>query len=363
MILRKYGVVREVIFSEPQLQELVVEVEGKLQRAYNYPQLAGQVEIGAQVLLNTCAVELGLGTGGRHFVLPTAAGGQLAAGHIMKLRYTPLQFNSLSVEEEDSPFHRQLEEFESLEGMPVILGTLHSMLPCLAAGLRFTESGHSRQLKIVYIMTDGAALPLALSRLLPKLRGAGLVDLAITCGQAYGGDYEAINLYSALAAAKVLGADAAVVAMGPGIVGTGTTWGTTALSQGEAVNAVSILGGRPVAVPRISFADPRPRHRGLSHHTITALGKVALKPAILALPKLQPQEEELVHEQLVQAGLDRLHQIKKMDASYVLSQLAKLQIPLSTMGRGVEEERAFFLAAAAGGAIAADLLAGATGPQ
>jgi hypothetical protein len=356
MIRLRWGQVKEIIFSEPQLQELTVEVEGKSQRAYNYPQLAGIVQVGDEVLLNTTAVELDLGTGGRHFVLPTKSGGEIRSGHIMKLRYTPLQFNSLSVEEEDSPWHRQLEEFESLEGMPAILGTLHSQLPAMAAGLRFTKKGKLRPLKLAYIMTDGAALPLGLSRLVPKLRAAGLVDFTITCGQAYGGDWEAVNLYSALCAAKVMGADVALVTMGPGIVGTGTRWGTTAISQGEAINAMNILGGRPVAVPRISFADFRARHRAVSHHTITALGKVALSPAIVALPKLPPAQAELVHRQLTTEGIADKHQLKILDAGYVLPHLEQLGIKLSTMGRTVEEEEAFFLAAAAGGAIGASLL-------
>lgn len=354
-MIRKWALVRKIITSDPQLQELEVEVDGELARAYNYPALAGAAQVGEQVLLNTSAVELGLGTGGRHFILPTKSGGELAAGHIMKLRYTPLQFNCLSVEEEASSYHRQIQEFESLAGMPVVVGTLHSQLPAMAAGLRFTPCGRRRQLQIAYLMTDGAALPLALSRLLPKLQQAGLIDFTITCGQAYGGDYEAINLFSGLAAAKVLGADVALVAMGPGIVGTGTTWGTTAVSQGEAINCVGILGGRAVAVPRISFADPRSRHRGISHQTLTVLEQVALKPAIVALPQLPKGQAEHVQRQL--AKLPKLHQLQTVDAGYVLGELLELKIPLSTMGRGVEEEEAFFLAAAAAGVIGADLLA------
>ena len=357
MIHRQAGVVRQVLLSQEQLQELLVEVNGRLERAYNYPQLAGPVREGQEVLLNTNAVELGLGTGGRHFVLPASPGGSLPEGHIMKLRYTPLQFNCLSVEEEASPYHKQLQKFESLEAMPVAVGTLHSLLPAMAAGLRFTPGGRRRKLKIAYLMLDGAALPLAFSRLLPQLRAAGLVDFTITCGQAFGGDYEAVNLYSGLGAAKVLGADAALVTMGPGIVGTGTIWGTTAIQQGEAINAVGILGGRAVAVPRISFSDPRPRHRGLSHHTLTALGKVALRPATVALPKLDAAETAYLRSQLLQANLEAKHRFESVDAGYALPLLAELGIHLSTMGRGVETERPFFLAGAAGGAMAASLLA------
>lgn len=99
-----------------------------------------------------------------------------------------------------------------------------------------------------------------------------------------GGDLESVNIYSGLIAAyQVLKAEIIIVTMGPGIVGTGTKWGTTAVEQGEIINAVNVLGGQPIAVPRISFADPRPRHQGVSHHTITALGQVALRESIIAL--------------------------------------------------------------------------------
>lgn len=353
MIRSRWGLVKRMLYQSPELEELEVELGGELARAYNYPRLAGSVAVGERVLLNTTAVELGLGTGGRHFVLPQKEGGELGAGHLMQLRYTPLQFNRLSVEEEDSPFHEQLKECESLDGLPVVVGTLHSQLPPMAAGLRFTIEGERRGGKIAYIMTDDAALPLDFSRLVPRLKAQGLIDFTITLGSAYGGDYEAVNIYSALLAAKVLGADAVLVSMGPGIVGTGTTWGTTALSQGEIINAVSVLGGRAVAVPRISFADPRGRHRGISHHTLTALGKVALRSAILALPKL-PQE--LAAELEGQLGGLSQHHFAVREGSFVLDILAQLEIPLSTMGRGVEEERPFFLAAAAGGICGAELV-------
>ena len=75
-----------------------------------------------------------------------------------------------------------------------------------------------------------------------------------------------------LAARHVLGADLAVVAQGPGNLGTGTRWGFSGVAAGEAVNAVAALGGRPVASLRVSGADPRERHRGISHHSLTAYG-------------------------------------------------------------------------------------------
>ena len=39
---RKRGLVLEVLSTSPELQELLVEVDGEKQRAYNYPLLQGQ---------------------------------------------------------------------------------------------------------------------------------------------------------------------------------------------------------------------------------------------------------------------------------------------------------------------------------
>ena len=62
--------------------------------------------------------------------------------------------------------------------------------------------------------TDGAGLPLALSDLVAALTDRGLIDATVTCGQAFGGDYEAVSVHSALAIARhVAGADAVVLCL------------------------------------------------------------------------------------------------------------------------------------------------------
>ena len=65
-----------------------------------------------------------------------------------------------------------------------------------------------------------------------------------------------------LAARHVLGADVAIVAQGPGNLGTGTRWGFSGVACGEAVNAAAefmagrqlIASRRPIARERL--ADP-----------------------------------------------------------------------------------------------------------
>src|SRR5690606_26500425 len=78
--------------------------------------------VGDRVAINTTAVDLGLGTGGAHFVvhvLGRERPGAGTKGHIMKLRYTPLQVAVLAAEEPDSPHHHVLAREDDLEGMPV----------------------------------------------------------------------------------------------------------------------------------------------------------------------------------------------------------------------------------------------------
>src|SRR5262249_6862257 len=219
----------------------------------------------------------GLGTGG--YALVVALPDRLPPdppefrGHMVKARYTPSQPIVPGVDEPASPYHQLLSTVDDLAGMPVVVADLHSALPAILAGIR-AEVPDAR---VGYVMTDGAALPAWFSRTLAAL--SGLLAGTVTVGQAFGGDLEATTVHSGLLAARyVLHADLTVVAQGPGNLGTGTPWGFSGVAAGEAVNAAATLGGRPVGSLRISAADPRPRHHGVSHHHLTAYGPVALSP-------------------------------------------------------------------------------------
>lgn len=313
---------------------------------------------GDEVLINTTAVDLGLGTGGLHFVIANlsrpVSEDVPSAGHIMKLRYTPVQEAVLSVEEEASPHRSAIREFQNLDGMPVICCELHSQIAPAAAALKVLSEYKTR---IAYIMTDGAALPIAFSRLVFELVEKGLLDETITCGQAFGGGIEAINLYTGLAAAKeVAGADAVIVCQGPGNAGTGTKFGFSGIQQGEAINAANILGGTVIAVLRMSFADPRERHRGMSRHTLTVLSEIALSPALIAIPKLPEDRAALVREQIDPIAAKGLYRICVVDGEPGLAELERKGIRVTTMGRSIEEDREFFLAASAAGSLASEIL-------
>src|SRR5262249_22734516 len=134
-----------------------------------------------------------------------------------------------------------------------------------------------------YVMTDGGALPLAISDLVFELRERRLVDVTITCGQAFGGDHEAVTVYSALGVARPA-ADVAIVAMGPGAMGTDSPLGFSAIEVGPALDAAARMGGVPIAALRASEVDDRARHRGVSHHSTTALTMATSARALVAAP-------------------------------------------------------------------------------
>ncbi|MET7421934.1 DUF3866 family protein [Dactylosporangium sp. NPDC005555] len=323
-------------------------------RALAYPALVGTPRVGDRVLLNVNALALGLGTGG--YALIVAIPDRLpddvdVPGHVVKARYTPLQAVVLAADEEASPHRKDLTDNADISGMPVVVADLHSALPAILAGV-LTDRPAA---KVAYVMTDGGALPAWFSRTLDGLRP--MLAGTVTTGQAFGGDLESTNVHSGLLAARHgLGADLAIVTQGPGNLGTGTSWGFSGVAAGEAVNAVAALGGRPVAAPRISGEDPRPRHRGVSHHSLTAFGRVALAPADLVVPSDLPAAlSRVVHEQL--RPLCPPHRIVAPPAEDLEPALLALPVKLSTMGRGYAQDRAYFLSAAAAGRAAASGLA------
>ena len=336
----------------------VVLPDGTPMRALAYPALVGDPEPGDRVLLNVGALLMGLGTGGYALVValpdrlppdPPQAADTREAGHLVKARYTPLQPILLGVDEEASPHHQVLAAADSLDGMPVVTADLHSALPAVLAGIH----ADAPDARVAYLLTDGGALPAWFSRTL-----AGLADRlvgTVSVGQAFGGDLEASTLHSGLLAARhVLRADVAIVAQGPGNLGTGTRWGFSGVAVGEAVNAIATLGGRPVGSVRISAADPRPRHRGVSHHSLTAYGRVALTAADLVVPDgLDPALADEVDAAL--APLADRHRIVRVPSDGLDAALRASVVPLSTMGRGLDADHAYFLAAAAAGRHAVHL--------
>lgn len=334
------GAVTEILSERRGLQRVMVDG----QRAYVLTQLTGDVAIGDEVVMNTTAVELGLGTGGWHVVhwnLSRRELDQPGPGHIMKMRYTSLQA--------DTGADESIADADDLEGMPVVVCGLHSQVPCAVVAL-LAERPTAR---IAYVMTDGASLPLAMSDLVASMDG--LLAATITAGHAFGGDHETVNVQSALVAARhVVGADVAIVAMGPGVVGTATKLGFTAMEVGPALDATELLGGRPVAALRFSLADQRLRHQGVSHHTTTALALGTRARATIGIPS--GQFEARVRADLDAAGLTDRHRMLGVADPGIGRLLREHGLHVTTMGRDDAQDPGFFAVAGAAGTAAATLI-------
>src|SRR5436853_3114196 len=122
------GKVTTLLMERPGLQRVEVDLGDGNERAYVLTQLTGNVAVGDRVVVNTPAVELGLGTGGWHIVhwnLERSEWHEPGPGHVLKMRYTSLQVDVGSAEEH-AP---HLADLESIDGMPVVGAALHSQLP------------------------------------------------------------------------------------------------------------------------------------------------------------------------------------------------------------------------------------------
>lgn len=304
---------------------LRLEVDGR--PCVAYPRLTGPVALDDDVLVNTQARELGLGSGGfdvLHANLTRGLGlGPEPGAHVVKLPYTPLQTAVAHAEEAGDP------AVQGLRGMPVVCCTLHSQVAPVCAGL-------GPGVRTAYVQLPGGALPLALSDTLRALRRRGLIETSVAVGACLDGDVACVSAASALAWVAGAGFQAAVCAIGPGIVGTGSFFGHGGVAAAEAANAAGALGGTPILAARVSQTDFRERHRGLSHHSRSALA-LSLAAVMLAWPRgLEPPGGEI--------------EVEEVDVNGWRERCAAL--PLETMGRGPDDDPWFFAAAFAAGRLA-----------
>ena len=322
--------------------------DGKTRKIIAYTDLVGKISVGDSVLLNTTATDLNLGTGGYDFVIAVNIDTDNANSiidrldnpdaHIIKLRYTPHQIAIEAAEMQ--PEFAQMPE--NLEGIPVIVCGLHSQIAPAVAAIKTQNP----TLRIAYLMTDAAALPIAFSNLVRQLKKAKLIDVTITTGQAFGGDLEAVTVPSALLIAASL-ADVIIVSQGPGNAGTGTKYGFSGIEQATICQVASVLGGTVIGVLRLSRADPRSRHLGLSHHSVTVFGELTTQPVHLALP---PSYAIPLPDNIAQR-----HTIHRLAEPVWQEILTQNGIILTSMGRKIHEDPLFFAAAAVAGGFVTSL--------
>ncbi len=329
--------------------------------------LLGAAEVGDEVVVNVQARDLGLGSGGFDIVHVNLSRGLTAQGtpdaHVMKLNYTSLQHAVVPIE--DGGMQLPLDR-------PVAVLALHGQLPAVA----WAFAQHAPGSRLGFVQTEGGALPGGHSRVVRSLRERELLAGHISCGAAFGGEYEAISVAGALHhGMRELGWDAAICGPGPGIVGSGSRLGHGGMCALDSAHTALALGCPSLLVARMSSGDSRSRHRGISHHTLTVLD-LLLEPVTVALPAgmRSPVGTDLraglgavfgaspsVRPQL-ELDVTRPARITRHDwrrAPVDLPAYATSGLPTDTMGRGLIEDPLFFGAALAGGAALAELLVSA----
>jgi uncharacterized protein DUF3866 len=324
MLTLKHGRVTAVLERVEGLSRL--EVDGE--PCVAYPRLTGPVALGDEVIVNTQARELELGSGGFDVLYANLTRGldllPESDAHVMKLPYTPAQASRRHAEE-----GRALPD--TLAGLPVVCCSLHSQVAPVCAGI-------GPGARVAYVQLAGGALPVSLSDALRVLRDRGHVGTSISVGACLDGEVECVSAASALLWAAAEEFDVVVCAIGPGIVGTGSKFGHGGLAAADAANVAHALHGTPILAVRASQGDPRERHQGVSHHAQAVL-ELCLGDVIVpwptgydAPPWLEPRVEVDV------GGWEE----------------ACDGLPLAHMGRGPHEDPLFFAAAFAAGRVAAD---------
>jgi len=311
---------------------LTVEVDGERRPAWADTTLLGEMREGDEVVVNVAALDLDLGSGGFDVVHVNltrglAEGGPGGDEHAIKLNYTSLQHPVEPV-----------EGTEPGRPIPVLVLPLHGHLAPAAWAATQVSPG----LKLGYVQTGGGALPGSFSRDVAELRERDLLCGHITAGPAYGGEYESLSTVGALDAAHHLGWDAVLAGPGPGIIGSDTRLGHGGMAALDTAHAALSLQMLTLISPRLSAADPRERHRGVSHHTLTVLGLLLGKVAIPV-----PKEEPVAIAELAVAAGWR-HRLSEQPVD--LDGYAASGLPTRTMGRDLSEDPLFFAAALAAGA-------------
>lgn len=340
-----------VVAADP----LAVEVDGERRAAWADTALLGEMREGDEVVVNVEALDLGLGSGGFDVVHVNLTRGLESPGaggeHVMKLNYTPLQHPVEPVElpvREIDCMGAEVAPEEGGRRMTVLVLPLHGHL----APAAWAASQALPDARVGYVQSGGGALPGALSRDVAELRERELLCGHVTAAPAYGGEREALSVVGALdAAARRLAWDAAIVGPGPGIVGSETRLGHGGMAALDNAHAALALGLPTLLSPRLSSADPRERHRGVSHHTLAVMGML-LGPVAVPVPTGHP----VVTARLADACGWR-HRLREAAAD--LSGYAASGLPARTMGRSLEDDPLFFAAPlAAGRALGASPAAG-----
>ena len=324
------GRVDSITGTRDGIQHVTVDTEP----AYVLTQIIGPVQVGDAVVVNTTAVDLGLGTGGHHVVhwnLSRSSVDLPGTGHIMKARYLSEQLDIGAWEEtEEARTAYPGGRLPDIGDVTVVGCLLHSQVAALAIAIAFAAP----KSRVAFVMADWASLPLALSDVIDGLTSRGLVDLTITTGHAFGGDVEAVSVASGLLAAQHHEIDIAIVGPGPGHAGTASALGFSALDLVGVLDMAGGLGARVACLPRWSSTDLRERHRGLSHHS-RAIMTLLARPAVVAVPPGKVGEG--LRRFVEQVG--SIVKIEEYGPVDVRTAFAVHELTVSSMGRDLSQDR------------------------
>lgn len=348
MLSLETGRVVEIVYINDKIQILSVEIEHKsiIEKAINYIDETGICSLMDMVVINSIGNRLKLGTGGYNLVylnltvnLKENEVPDRNHGHIIKMKYTPGQIRVKTVEENIED--RNIFDMEAkLTPRPVIFAILHSMLFPLVKTIKYINPNTN----ISCVYTYGGAMNANNSFILKRMKESGLINSIITAGECYGGDYESINIVTGiLFGFNKLKSDIIVICCGPGVAGSSTFYGFSTFDFIGSIYSVKLLGLFPVLIPRISMADKRERHMGLSMQSISILQALDFP---IDLPVYRDNEDisgfKLVYNQLNKYYLINKHNVHFINNEIIKKTMDSLDSDIKVMGRSYAEDPWFF---------------------
>lgn len=332
----------DILFQDERIQILNTITDIGEEKALNYIDLTGICKENDNLAINTIGNRLFLGSGGYNIVYYNLSSGigdfmplSRKDGHIIKMKYTPIQKRVKSIEE-DEALKKLFNNIEKIDSKPVLFGTLHSMLAPAASVIKYKRPNF----KITCLYTYGGAIDANNSFVLKKLKDKKIIDWVITIGECYGGDFEAINALTALIYAfKHLKSNIVIVCCGPGVAGTSTNLGFSTLDFLLPIIYSKKIGCIPIIIPRISFKDMRKRHYGISMQTVALLQNMDFP---IYIPILKGEGFDILEEQIRKNKLYDKHYISIVNETYSKEAMEKFQLEYEFMGRNYKDDNYYF---------------------
>lgn len=362
MLSLETGRVIEIIYMDDKLQILNIENEKQplIEKAINYILETGLCSVGDLVVINTIGNRLELGTGGYNLIYLNMSNKSKEEqvpdrkqGHIIKMKYTPGQIRVKAIEE-SIEYKKIFAKKTKLLPKPVIYTILHSMISPLVKSIKYVKPDTI----ITCVYTYGGAMNANNSFTLKKLRASGAINSVITTGECYGGDYEAINIATGiLFGFNRLNSDIIIVCCGPGVAGSSTYYGYSTFDFIGPIYITKLLGLCPVLVPRISMADNRERHMGVSMQSISILQNLDFSVHLPVYRDNEDLEEfRYIYNQLIKYEIIHKHKVQFIDDVIIKKSIDYISGETRVMGRSYIEDPWFFYNCSCTGVYSVELL-------